>query len=301
MQQVLKNKAKHRHSKIRHNFPFLGLLKCGECGAAITAQYAHGHGGTYKYYRCTKRLGHCSQRYISEDNLVNQLKDQISKVAIPEDWKDKMLAQIEVWKKENIQASEELSQNLDSQIKSTEKKLNNLINAFLDGSIEKETYLSKKDELIKIKLSLRQKQQELGRGRKGSSWNEPLREWVISASKAEKLAQTGQLSELKSFIQKIGTNHLLHNKTVSLQFQAEWQIAFCFLQNPPPTPHNSEQSEPANFEKNLECLSWSGCWESNPVYLLPKQTYYRYTTARKLTKCITKTKPGQEVEGSPDF
>ena len=24
----------------------------------------------------------------------------------------------------------------------------------------------------------------------------------------------------------------------------------------------------------------SGCWESNPVYLLPKQAYYRYTTAR---------------------
>ncbi len=24
----------------------------------------------------------------------------------------------------------------------------------------------------------------------------------------------------------------------------------------------------------------SGCWESNPVSLLPKQVYYRYTTAR---------------------
>lgn len=27
-------------------------------------------------------------------------------------------------------------------------------------------------------------------------------------------------------------------------------------------------------------LFLSGCWESNPVYLLPKETYYRYTTAR---------------------
>ena len=28
---------------------------------------------------------------------------------------------------------------------------------------------------------------------------------------------------------------------------------------------------------------YSGRWESNPVYLLPKQTYYRYTTARSFT------------------
>ena len=24
----------------------------------------------------------------------------------------------------------------------------------------------------------------------------------------------------------------------------------------------------------------SGCWELNPVYMLPKHAYYRYTTAR---------------------
>lgn len=25
---------------------------------------------------------------------------------------------------------------------------------------------------------------------------------------------------------------------------------------------------------------WSGCWELNPVFILPKDTYYRYTTPR---------------------
>jgi site-specific DNA recombinase len=278
VQTVLKDKAKPRHSRKRHYFPFLGLLKCGECGAAITAQYAHGHGGTYKYYRCTKRLGHCSQKYVSENNLASQLKDQISKVAIPEDWKEKMLAQIEIWKKENIQSSEELSQNLNDQLKNTEQKLDNLINAFLDGSIEKDIYLSKKDELIKTKLFLHQKQQELGR--KGNIWNEPLREWVISSFNAQKLAQTGQLDEIKLFIQKIGTNRLLHNKTVSLQYQSEWQITFVFLQNLHSVLQSPPPLQPAVSEKNNECLTWSGCWESNPVYLLPKQTYYRYTTAR---------------------
>src|SRR3989339_791433 len=45
VQQILKDRSRPRKHKQRHNFPFRGLLKCGECGAAITAQFAHGNGG----------------------------------------------------------------------------------------------------------------------------------------------------------------------------------------------------------------------------------------------------------------
>ena len=124
VQEVLKNRAKSRHSKKRHNFPFTGLLTCGECSATITAQYAHGHGGTYKYYRCTKRLGSCSQSYLREDLLTEQLKSEISKVALCEDWKEKMLAQVEVWEKENIQSSQSFAQNLEKEIKEKKAKQN---------------------------------------------------------------------------------------------------------------------------------------------------------------------------------
>src|SRR3989338_5193830 len=54
VQEILKRKAKPRKSKQRHNFPFTGLLTCAECGSAITAQFAHGNGGTYRYYRCKR-------------------------------------------------------------------------------------------------------------------------------------------------------------------------------------------------------------------------------------------------------
>ncbi|MDP3793208.1 MAG: recombinase family protein, partial [Candidatus Uhrbacteria bacterium] len=154
VQEVLKNRAKPRHSKKRHYFPFTGLLTCGECSAAITAQYAHGHGGTYKYYRCTKRLGSCSQSYLREDLLTEQLKAEISKVALCEDWKEKMLAQVEMWEKENIQSSQSFAQNLEKEIKETEVKLDRLVNAFLDSTIEKDVYLAKKDGLIKTKTDL---------------------------------------------------------------------------------------------------------------------------------------------------
>ncbi|MEW6456364.1 MAG: recombinase family protein [Acidobacteriota bacterium] len=161
--RVLKDRAKQRKSKKSHNFPFVGLLRCGECGAAITAQYAHGNGGTYRYYRCTKRLGPCSQKYLREDLLVAQLKEELSKVALCKDWKELMLAQVEIWEKEQNQSSQTFAQNLEEKIKETELKLDRLVNAFLEGVIDKEIYLVKKDELIKTKTELLQKKSDFGR------------------------------------------------------------------------------------------------------------------------------------------
>ena len=95
VQKALKSRARPRKHKDRHNFPFTGLLTCTECGAAITAQFAHGHGGTYRYYRCTKRLGPCSQKYLQENKLAEQIKTQLQTVAISDEWYTKGLAQVQ--------------------------------------------------------------------------------------------------------------------------------------------------------------------------------------------------------------
>ena len=229
-QRVLKSRAKPRHHKNSHNFPFTGLFRCGECGAAITAQYAHGNGGTYVYYRCTKRLGSCSQGYVRDDRLLEQLKSFISKVAISEDWQEKMLAQIDIWQKDKSQSSLSFAQNINEQIKAIDIKLDKLVNAFLDGSVEKEVYLAKKDELIKQKLALKDKKADFGQ--KGNNWIEPLKQWVREAHHAEKLAVSNDYDEIKSFVGKIGTNHHLTNKNASLTFGASWRVLAERPQNP---------------------------------------------------------------------
>ena len=272
VQEVLKNRAKPRHSKKRHYFPFCGLLTCGECGAAITAQWAHGNGGTYRYYRCTKRLGSCSQRYLREDLLVEQLKGKISKVALCEDWKEKMLAKVEMWEKENIQSSQSFAQNLEKEVKETEQKLDKLVNAFLDGSIEKETYLVKKDELIKTKTDLNKRKSDFGR--KGNNWIEPLKEWILSAHHAEKLASSNDFDEIKSFAEKIGTNRRLLDRKLIFDFVRPFDFVPKYTEKCERSPAAGGASEQTNCLQNPQCLDWSGCWELNPGYgLLHPHTF----------------------------
>ena len=222
VQKILKDRAKPRKSKKSHNFPFVGLLRCGECGAAVTAQYAHGNGGTYRYYRCTKRLGHCSQRYLREDLLATQLKEELPKVALCQDWTEKMHVQVDIWEKEQTQVSKSFAQNLELKIKEMDEKLDKLVNAFLDGTIEKETYLQKKDELIKAKTGLLEKKRDFGR--KGNNWNEPLRDWINLACHAEKLASSEDFYEIKSLVEKIGTNRRLLDRKALLDFKKPFDL-----------------------------------------------------------------------------
>ncbi|MBI5079126.1 recombinase zinc beta ribbon domain-containing protein [Candidatus Wolfebacteria bacterium] len=251
VQKVLKRKAKPRKSKQRHNFPFTGLLTCGECGSAITAQWAKGHGGLYRYYRCTKKKRNCAQRYLREDLLVSQLKTRLQSVALCDEWTKKMLAKIAEWEKGKDHSSQTFVQNLETKRTATQEKLDKLISAYIDGDIPKENYLKKKEELLKQKVSLASQKSDFGRT--GKNWIEPLRSWILDIQKAEKLSQGDNFEEIKAFVQKVGTNHQLLDKSASFLFSAPWDYAAL-------RKAQSRQAEPRSGEatstKNHESIIW---------------------------------------------
>ena len=159
-------------------------------------------------------------------------------------------------------------QNLDEKIKEAETKLDKLVNAFLDGSIEKETYLAKKDELIKTKTDLNKRKSDFGR--KGNNWIEPLRDWIKTAHHAEKLALSNDFYEIKSLTEKIGTNRRLLSRKTEFEFVRPYDLipkyrAFCEAR-----PAEGGASEQALFPENLKCLDWSEWWDSNPRPPAPK-------------------------------
>ena len=275
VQKKLKERARPRHSKKRHDFPFVGLLHCGECGGMITAQFTKGNGGIYRYYRCTKKFGSCSQPYIGENQLGEQLQSLFQTVTLRDDWIEKMLEQVDKWEKENFQSSRTFVQSLESEQKINQQKLDKLVSAYLDGDIEKEIYLEKKEGLMKQKMSLLKQKEDFGQKRK--NWVEPLREWIKSSSEAEIKAKCQNYHELKQSVEKIGTNRLLQNWKVQMDFSEPWRFAASRLAGRGDAEGRSPE---ATSSKNLTCLEWSGCGESNPGYKTPSLAYYLYTTAR---------------------
>ncbi len=216
VQRRLKERARPRKTKVGHNFPFTGLFRCGECESMITAQWAKGNGGRYRYYRCTKKKGKCSQPYLREDLLVFQLKEQLRGITLPDEWIKYMEEKTNEWEKETKISSESYVGRIKYNEREIQKKLDNLITMYLDGHIPKENYLTKKNELLKQKVSLAYKIDSARTER--NNWVEPLREWILDIKKATQLISSDNFFEIKDYFKKIGTNQTLRDKSVSISF-----------------------------------------------------------------------------------
>ena len=78
VQEALKDRGKPQYSK--HSFTYSGMLKCGHCGAAISAEI---HKRKYIYYRCAN--GKCEQMtFLREEKLEQQAAQALQGIKLPD-------------------------------------------------------------------------------------------------------------------------------------------------------------------------------------------------------------------------
>jgi DNA invertase Pin-like site-specific DNA recombinase len=219
VQRVVVRKERPRKRKIKHDFPFTGIFRCGECGGMISAQWTtNRHGTKYRYYRCSKKRGRCTQPYVRETELVAQLQARLHTISLCDRYTDWMLTKVKEWEREEISASQSEVQNLSQSIKADEARIEKLVSTYLDGDIPKEIYLKRKDTLMRSLAALRQKEKDFERGRK--NWVEPLREWILDTKQATFLSSSTNFSEIASFVKKVGTNPTVRDKSATLPVSA---------------------------------------------------------------------------------
>ena len=66
----------------KKQFAYSGLMVCGKCGCAITAEIQK---GKYVYYHCTGFKGKCQDRFVREDELTAQFSEVVKKIRIDDD------------------------------------------------------------------------------------------------------------------------------------------------------------------------------------------------------------------------
>jgi site-specific DNA recombinase len=224
VQRIMADRGKPRKEKPNHNFGYLGIFKCGECGRAITAeQHIKKSGLVFRHYRCTKKNTNCQQKYVNEKDLHLQINDIFQKVTLPPEWLKPILAKLDEEEKEICQNSQSFAQNMEKEMLEIENKVSRLLDMQLENTISLAEYKEKKGKLLNQKADLKQKLTDFGR--KGNYWLEPMRNFILSAHQANLLINSENLEEKRSFLQKIGSNWTLQNKNASFQPQKEWALA----------------------------------------------------------------------------
>jgi len=222
VQEVMSEKSRPK-KRGEKTYIFRGLLKCGECGCAITAEDKTKKSGRhYVYYRCTKKKDVCSQPYIREELLASQISDILQKVSLPEDWADNMLAQLEKDGTSTVQSDALFAQNLKNEVKACEEKLDTLLDAHLEKTITGEEYTAKKNKILARKIDIEQKLKDFER--KGNRWLERTKNLILAARQANFVALGDNFSEKKNYLEKVGSNPQLAERAVSVSFKNDWQI-----------------------------------------------------------------------------
>ena len=135
---------------------------------------------------------------------------------------EEMDKQITAWEKESISEKGSVTKNLKEKIRTNEEKLDKLVSVFLDGDIEREMYLQRKDLLMREKAGLLESETNFGQQRK--NWVEPLRSFVLSLREAVILEKGENYFAWKEFFQKIGSNPILKDKTLSCNWGELWEF-----------------------------------------------------------------------------
>ncbi|MBU0722263.1 recombinase family protein, partial [Patescibacteria group bacterium] len=101
VQEALIMNGKPRKKRGPKNFQFLNFAVCGECGYTITAERKIKKSGKkYHYYHCTfkSKTQNCTQtRFLREEILTEQVKENCQKVSLPDNWREKYLEKVNLW------------------------------------------------------------------------------------------------------------------------------------------------------------------------------------------------------------
>ncbi len=227
IQQAMKDNGKPRKKQKEKGFKFLNFARCGECGYCITAERKiKKNGKKYVYYRCTKKskIQKCQNRFLREEKLAKQIKEYCQKVSLPDEWREKYLAKVNEWEKEESQSSGLFTQNLKKEISAIKTKMERLTNAYLAEAMELAEFQQTKNALMAEKKTKEEKLSDFER--KGNHWLGLVKNWIIEANQAKNLALTENFLEMKNFLKKIGSDCVIASQKLSIDFKKPWNYIY---------------------------------------------------------------------------
>lgn len=217
--KVMKNRGKPSYKKIEAP-PYRGFMVCGECGSAITSENQKGH----TYYRCTKKKGNCSQRYIREKDVDKQVSAYLKKISLNKEDTEIILDSIKQLSAVEFDTHIQSLKYWQNEYNKVEEKRQRLLEVYMEGTLPKEDYFIKQDELLFERKNAEENLNECKKA--GDRWLEQNEHMIITANMVHSVFEKGDERDKRMILTTLGSNFKLTNK--KLEFQ--WLEPFSYMQ-----------------------------------------------------------------------
>lgn len=247
VQRILATKGRPRPKGLTFNYR--GLMRCGECGASVTAENRHkrlknGRTQHYIYYHCTKRRPgvHCSQRLLEEKELETQVFDFLRSIQIDKDYAEWANSVIDSMEVDEQNRQEAVSKSLTGRLAACRKELSELTNVRVRGLIEDNEFSAKRAELQRELLGLEHRIENLGNLE--SEANHRTRQTFDFAATAMDRFQNGDHEARRTILSQVGSNRTLLDRKLLITAQKPFEVIRTFNAT---SARNISMFEPTKF------------------------------------------------------
>lgn len=205
----------------KYNFTYTGVLRCGVCGAMITAENKikknkNGNVHRYAYYHCTRRRDpNCPERkVIEEKKLEEQFEETIKTIDIPPGFKEFAIQHIRENFSDELKAGKRIKESQIRALEASKKKLSGLIDMKLKKELTEAEFAFKKAELRKEQELLDKALQDEEKPKE--TWLERLEKTLNVAEDICERFKNGDWRSKKQIIANLGQDLVLKDRQFSI-------------------------------------------------------------------------------------
>lgn len=212
-QEILGRPGRERPQE--HVFAFTGLLKCGHCGGAITAEeHVKKNGRRYVYYHCSRRRAGvvCREPMVSEPALVAQLSRQLGRLRIPEAIHEWLCRQALAQTGHEQERADQVRRTILQTLEGLSREANNLIDLRTRELIPDDVFMAKRRQLEERRRAL---EARLKTDKERSSTGDALVKVFTFAARAQEVFETGTPVQQRMILEAAGSNYTLKARRVA--------------------------------------------------------------------------------------
>ncbi|MBT6228676.1 MAG: recombinase family protein [Candidatus Scalindua sp.] len=211
-----------------HIFAFTGMIKCGECGAGITAEkktkhQKNGNIHHYTYYHCTKQINpKCTQKTIRDTELERQIIETLDKIEIPSSFHQWAIKHLKEEQSKETVDRDEILKSQQKRLDTCKRKLNSLFEMRINDEMDASEYMQRKEKLAEEKQ--RFEQLIADNNHRFDTWLDNAEKLFSFAETAKKRFESGNLVVKREILACLGSNLILLDRKLSIQLQEPLSI-----------------------------------------------------------------------------
>jgi site-specific DNA recombinase len=222
----------------RNAFRYRRMFRCGECGYSLIGELQKGH----LYYRCHTKS--CPLTTVREEVLEAAVAGAYTTLQLSEAERLALETELTAFLGECKESTKRIQETWKLQFAALQTRHDRLVDAFLEGAIDKETFEPRKKRLL---LEERELEEKLSGDVDQEQVTTRLREILELASTASLSHEMGIDDEKRELLQMLTSNRRVNRENVVI----ELSFPFCLLMKSNETKLGGRSRDSARSGSNL--------------------------------------------------